>query len=73
LNEALRAYRDKLAQNVEDYEKSLAAMQNGSEQTYEVDRSTGERTDLTPQRIADYTDIIDTLRALIRDLDIKLG
>jgi hypothetical protein len=48
-------------------------MQDGRQQTYEVDRATGARTDLTEQRISDFTDIIATLRSLIRDLDIKLG
>ncbi|MDP9809370.1 hypothetical protein J2W42_002218 [Rhizobium tibeticum] len=73
MNEALTAYRDKLAKDVDGYERALEAMKDGRQQTFEVDRSTGQRVDITPLRISDFTDIITTLRSLIRDLDIKLG
>jgi hypothetical protein len=48
-------------------------MKDGRQQTFEVDRSTGHRVDITDQSISDFTDIVATLRSLIRDLDIKLG
>lgn len=72
-NEALRAYRDKLESETTSYQAALDAMKDGRQETFEVDRSTGKRTDLTPQRIKDFTNIIDALRSVIRDIDIKVG
>ncbi len=72
-NEALQAYRDKLDQQVISYQAALDAMKDGRQETYEVDRSTGKRTDLTPQRIEDFTNIIAELNSVIRDIDIKIG
>lgn len=71
--EELRTYRDKLERDITGYQAALDAMKEGRQETFEVDRSTGEKTDLTPQRIDDFTNIVATLRSVIQDIDIKIG
>lgn len=71
-NEALSAYRDTLAKDIEKYEDVLGAMKDGQQKTFQVD-SSGRQKDITAERIADFERIISSLNAVIRDLDIKLG
>ncbi len=71
-NEALSAYRDTLAKDVEKYKDVLGAMKDGKQKSFQVD-SSGRQKDITAERIADFERIISSLNAVIRDLDIKLG